>query len=57
MKQEQSGVAVDHLVIMTVQALDGDVPLGRHRCTMVPLVFFNIVGLKVFMDARWLVTP
>jgi len=40
MKQEQSGVAVDNLGVMTVQALDGDVPLGRDRCTMVPLILF-----------------
>ncbi len=49
MKQEQSGVAVDNLVIMTVQALDGDVPLGRHRCTMVPLVCFKIVEFGLFV--------
>ena len=41
---------------MTVQALVETFPwvdIDVH----VPLVFFKIVGLKVFMDARWLVTP
>ena len=49
MKQGQPGVAVGNLVVMTVQALDGDVPLGRDRCTMVPLVCFKIVDFGLFV--------
>ena len=42
--------------VMTVQALDGDVPLGRDRCTMVPCLF-SYSGAFVYRLGQWVFSP